>query len=1209
MLSDPKIITFIYNHLYKKMDTTQSKNGDTFKITGNWNNQSKQLKEIFRFKHKWLLMLFLPFLLWNCEKDDYTGETKGICPEVVTVNPANGATGVAATQLISATFNVNMAPATINTTTFLLKQGTTPVTGTVTYSGKTAVFTPSANLIANTTYTGTITKGSKDPAGNALEADYVWSFTTGSAPLVISTDPVNLATNVATGKIITATFNRIMDPLTVNLTTFVLKQGLTPVSGTVTYSGVTATFTPTVALAPNAVYTATINTGAKDAAGMRLASDYSWSFTTGTAPLVISTDPVNLATNVATGKIITATFNRAMDPLTVNLTTFVLKQGLTPVSGTVTYSGVTATFTPTVALAPNAVFTATINIGAKDAAGIRLASDYSWSFTTGTAPLVISTDPANLATNVSLNKIITAVFNKDMNPLTVNLTTFVVKQGLIPVTGVVTYSGMTATFTPVVNLTANTLYTATITTGAKDAVGNGLSSDYTWSFTTGTTPLVISTDPANNAINVPLSKIVTATFNKSMNPATLSTTTYVLRKGTTIVPGSVTYTGTTASFTPTAILEAGIVYTATITTGAKDASNVALTADYSWSFTTGIIPTVISTDPANLATNVSLSKIVTATFSKIMDPTTINNTTFLLKQGVNVVPGMISYLGTTAYFVPTYPFVESTVYTATITTGAKGSMGNPLENDYTWSFTTGALPMVISTDPGTNATDVPLNKQIKATFSKDMDPLTILPEHFLVKQGLNIIPGTVSTLGNTATFTPTANLMANTEYIVTILAGVKDVTGNPMANDYVWGFTTGAPPIVISTDPVTNEADVFLEKKVTATFSKVMNPSTINSTTFLVKKGTTVIAGTVSYTGSTAKFTPFGNFVPNSLYTATITTGARDAAGNPLANDYVWNFTTGNLADVILPRIISTDPVNLATNVPLNKTVTVLFSELMNPLTINAITFTLKQGAAIVPGNITYNGMTATYDPTSNLLSGTTYTVKVTIGAKDLAGNALIADYTWTFTTIPPAGPGTINLRTAGVFAILAGSGVTSTGATIINGDLGTSPTGTINGFPPGIVNGLIQAANPIADQAKLDLTQAFNEGMGMSLNAISLPGNIGGLTLYPGLYSNSTSVLISGGNVTLDAQGDANATFVLKMGSTLTTGPGSQVILSGNAQAKNIFWIVGTSATLGTTSICYGNILADQSISLNTGAVLNGRALTRIAAVTLQANIVTKPL
>ena len=101
---------------------------------------------------------------------------------------------------------------------------------------------------------------------------------------------------------------------------------------------------------------------------------------------------------------------------------------------------------------------------------------------------------------------------------------------------------------------------------------------------------------------------------------------------------------------------------------------------------------------------------------------------------------------------------------------------------------------------------------------------------------------------------------------------------------------------------------------------------------------------------------------------------------------------------------------------------------------------------------------------------------------------------------------------------------------------------------------------------------------------------------------------MLSAGSVTLDAQGDANAVFIFKMGSTLTTLPGTQVILSGGALAKNIYWIVGTSATLGTTSLFYGNILADQSISLNTGAVLNGRALTQIASVTLQSNTVTKP-
>jgi hypothetical protein len=120
--------------------------------------------------------------------------------------------------------------------------------------------------------------------------------------------------------------------------------------------------------------------------------------------------------------------------------------------------------------------------------------------------------------------------------------------------------------------------------------------------------------------------------------------------------------------------------------------------------------------------------------------------------------------------------------------------------------------------------------------------------------------------------------------------------------------------------------------------------------------------------------------------------------------------------------------------------------------------------------------------------------------------------------------------------------------------------------------------------------------------------GNIGGLTLAPGLYKSTSSLAISSGDLTLDAQGDANAVFIFQIASTLTTTPGRQVILSGGAQAKNIFWQVGSSATLGTTTIFKGTIMADQSITLNTGATLDGRALARIGAVTLDSNTVTKP-
>jgi len=211
------------------------------------------------------------------------------------------------------------------------------------------------------------------------------------------------------------------------------------------------------------------------------------------------------------------------------------------------------------------------------------------------------------------------------------------------------------------------------------------------------------------------------------------------------------------------------------------------------------------------------------------------------------------------------------------------------------------------------------------------------------------------------------------------------------------------------------------------------------------------------------------------------------------------------------------------------------------------------------------------------------------------------------------SGQSSVDLRSAAGFAVLAGSEVSnSAGATILNGDLGVSPSATVNGFPPGTVNGAIHAANPTADQAKLDLTAAFLDAQGRTTNSQTLPGNLGGLTLAPGLYTNSTSVMISGAgpgnNVTLDAQGDANAVFIFQMGSTLTTGPGSQVILSGGAKAANVYWQVGSSATLDTTSIFKGTLLAQTSITLKTGAMLEGRALAQDGAVTLDSNTVTTP-
>jgi hypothetical protein len=209
-----------------------------------------------------------------------------------------------------------------------------------------------------------------------------------------------------------------------------------------------------------------------------------------------------------------------------------------------------------------------------------------------------------------------------------------------------------------------------------------------------------------------------------------------------------------------------------------------------------------------------------------------------------------------------------------------------------------------------------------------------------------------------------------------------------------------------------------------------------------------------------------------------------------------------------------------------------------------------------------------------------------------------------------------VNLASASTFAVMATSSITSTGATRITGDVGLAPGTSMTGFPPGTVTGTIHVNDAAVTQAKADLLAAYNDVVSRSTGAQTLAGNLGGLTFTPGLYVNSSSVLISGSgpsnNVTLDAQGNANAVFIFKMSSTLTTASGAQVILAGGAQAKNVYWQVGSSATLDTTTMFQGNILAAVSVTLNTNSVMNGRIFSGAgggaASVTLNASSVTVP-
>jgi hypothetical protein len=453
----------------------------------------------------------------------------------------------------------------------------------------------------------------------------------GSAPTITSDSPAAGATGVPTTSTVSVTFDRAMSAASLTTASFTLEcPAGTAVAATVTYAAGsnTATLTPDAPLPPGTICTATVTTAAQSSEGFALAADGRWAFTTATAPQitapqVIATLPANGEANVATNSRISALFDRDMNAATITGATFTVTNTTlgTAVTGVVSYTPATriAVFTPGTpgTLPANSAFRATITTGAADTAGNALAADYAWTFSTGgiadtVRPTVLATIPVDGAVAVPTNTQVSAVFSKDMDATTINGTSFTVTNTTLgtPVSGAVTYqaAARSAVFTPTAGLAINTLFRATITGAATDISGNGLAgnpallpngSSHVWTFTTGagtdtTAPTIIAVSPLNGATAVCRTKIVSATFSKAMDPATITAATFGVTAGGVAVAGTVSYDAVNqvAQFLAAdpAGFAANTVFVATVRSGAagvRDVSGNPLAADRAWTFTTG----------------------------------------------------------------------------------------------------------------------------------------------------------------------------------------------------------------------------------------------------------------------------------------------------------------------------------------------------------------------------------------------------------------------------------------------------------------------------------------------------------------------------------------------------------------------------------------------------------------------------------------------
>lgn len=431
---------------------------------------------------------------------------------------------------------------------------------------------------------------------------------------------------------------------------------------------------------------------------------------------------------------------------------------------------------------------------------------------------------------------------------------------------------------------------------------------------------------------------------------------------------------------------------------------------------------------------------------------------------------------------------------------------------------------------------------------------------------------------------------------VVFLIGCSGVLNGPAQNPQV----SGTPTVAMV---VTETNGVGTNREIAVVFSEPMDPASINAGTFVVAG----VAGTVTYDAANmiGAFKPSSDFAPNTMYNASITVGARNLKGTPLAAAFNFSFTTRATADTSPPNIVAVNVAASATCVPLDQKIKVTFDEQMDSLTINPSTFFI----AGVTGTVTYDVVTqtATFTPSANLAANTTFTITVTTGVKDMGGVPLAAPFNETFTTGPCQGGGVPPVPLCpfiGNFSVLAGSTVTNTGSTVVSGDVGVSPGTAVTGFPPGLAGGTIHIADGPAAQAQTALTTGYIDAAGRS-GGTTVAGDLVGQTLTAGVYKSTSSLAISG-DVTLDAQGNPAAVFIFQISSTLTTASGSHVVLVNGAKACNVFWQVGSSATLGTNSVFKGNILALTSITITTGVNLEGRALARNGAVTLDTDVIT---
>ena len=963
-------------------------------------------------------------------------------PQPVSVWPSNGQQSVPRNTIVDIEFNVPLDASTISPSTVQLRDlNSNPVSATITLRAANIIrIIPSSALAANSTYYPAVLSGITSSNGVAIPTSYGWYFTTGAAsdtsPLTVTgVAPFNGSTGIGINALIRFSFNKMINPATVNENTLQISSGSTPITSNVTFDGtnMAVTLTPATPLPPNAQIALTVN-GVEDLSAN--AATFSSSFTTANgpdlvAPTVVYRNVEDGATSVPLNTSFTVQFSEPMDVRTINASTlylydYTLARNVTANLST-SADGITAYLTPTAALSVGRMY-GLVSLGALDLAG-NGEGDNTIRFTTtfGTnvsVPQVVSTNPADGQTQVPTNTNVRILFSEPVQATSLSQVQLRAAGVPITITRAMSNGDLILTLVPSALLQPNTLYTVAIT-GIKDTAGNSLVGTVTRTFTTAGTvdlvpPDVVATDPASNTYGVGINVAPRVYFSKKVDPTTITVSYFYLYNNNTGQRVNATVATASdlmsASLTPLEALQPGTTFTLYISNYTDIAGNAGWWRSYTFTTSTAVdvsAPTVIQVSPPNGSTGVAPNPKVTLVFSQYVNPGSVTTSNIRLLQGTTAVPTSVALSssdGLTVTLTPAALLSPSTTYTVQAS-GVTDVVGN-LMVPFTSTFTTGTATVSdttpatpTSSNPTNGATGVPVTSTVSITYNKAINPATVNTSTFLVYQG-NYPPwaggiqlsGTYSVSGGTITFTPVSPLAGGVVFGAYVY-GVQDLAGNT-ANTAQISFTTAnvadtTPPTVVMVSPANGASNVGRNTQVSITFSKSINPGSINPGTYYsaaVFNGNNLLTNAVSMsTDNRTMYFNAGALPANAVITVILTNDLQDLSGNHLA-DFWSRFTTAADELVTTPYVIAQRPVLGATGIPADAPVILFTSAPMDATTVPGALHLAENGQLVAATASTVgNGQTVEYVPNLPFAPSALAQVFFDSTAWDIYGNSLSA--------------------------------------------------------------------------------------------------------------------------------------------------------------------------------------------------------------------------